>query len=580
MFINSEKTNKAYPIPVEEHRGMTLSKTSLIIMLAVLLTLTAGAVFSNMLLSKMVNKAEQARDMHIPQALNTQRSVMKLERLARFGEIIYRARSEEVRRYNRLAATLLIQNLSFYLDADSEEEANKIYTNLSIIDNIRKEQQSKISGEFIYESFGKFLGKVQAHTVKAPEPPKDATDEPVLDTVYDPETGEEVDRQKKLFAQQTALIAKTYTKLHQSLNNCFEDSSEDKKLLEEYMQRIDLAGRTMEKRAWPEQFTTDFIQLEKEARARLNACSEIYTLEKQAEEHWNSVNTLLGSMINELHNDAAITATKVTDSIIAETDGSRRIFLITNTVLILICLLTMLGLRHHILRPVLEITNALKTLYQKKSATITLPRTLFQELDAIGRAVERYSWTLAELTEANQQLLTISQLDGLTNIANRRYFDLTLKQELQRSKRNQRPLSLLMLDIDYFKHFNDTYGHMAGDDCLKLLARVLSQAARRSGDLAARYGGEEFVVILPETKEDEAILLAERIRSQVALVPVPCGQGQVMNITISIGVASIIPHAETTGADMIQAADQALYKAKRQGRNQVQVYTPSIDKET
>jgi diguanylate cyclase (GGDEF)-like protein len=175
-----------------------------------------------------------------------------------------------------------------------------------------------------------------------------------------------------------------------------------------------------------------------------------------------------------------------------------------------------------------------------------------------------------QLEAANHQLQLLSLLDGLTGIANRRNFDETLDKEWRRGLRDGHPLSLILIDIDCFKAYNDNYGHQAGDECLKLVAQTIAGMVKRPGDLAARYGGEEFVVVLPETDMKNAALLAEELREKVESGNLPHAFSKVAGVvTLSLGVASALPSRECTPASLIEAADQALYQAKHSGRNRV-----------
>ncbi|MBP2300229.1 diguanylate cyclase [Azospirillum picis] len=168
-------------------------------------------------------------------------------------------------------------------------------------------------------------------------------------------------------------------------------------------------------------------------------------------------------------------------------------------------------------------------------------------------------------------LRSLSFLDGLTGIANRRRFDETILREWRRCGRTCLPLSLIILDVDHFKAYNDQYGHQAGDECLRLVAEVLSERARRPGDLVARYGGEEFVCLLPETDRAGAAAVAESFRAGVAERGIPHQQSPVApHVTISLGVATTVPTADDGHEILAQTADRLLYQAKRAGRNCVQ----------
>jgi diguanylate cyclase (GGDEF)-like protein len=173
-----------------------------------------------------------------------------------------------------------------------------------------------------------------------------------------------------------------------------------------------------------------------------------------------------------------------------------------------------------------------------------------------------------QLEVANDKLEKLATLDGLTNIANHRRFQDFLGHEWQRSQRQQTPVSLLLMDVDFFKLYNDTYGHQGGDDCLKQVARVLAESVKRATDLAARYGGEEFAIVLSDTDDTGALAIAETVRSQIESLRIPHSASKVNQyVTLSIGVATAIPDIDTGQDSLIAAADQALYLAKEKGRN-------------
>ncbi len=175
----------------------------------------------------------------------------------------------------------------------------------------------------------------------------------------------------------------------------------------------------------------------------------------------------------------------------------------------------------------------------------------------------------AQLNDANQELQRLSMMDGLTGIANRRMFDVSLAREWRRCMRLNKPLSVVMLDVDYFKKYNDRYGHQEGDDCLKAVAQSVMRSAPRPGDLVARYGGEEFVMILSDTDEDGANWVANRIRQQVSTLNLLHEDSSHSHVTVSCGVSSVIPTPELNLEMLVKSADNALYLSKNQGRNTV-----------
>jgi diguanylate cyclase (GGDEF)-like protein len=177
---------------------------------------------------------------------------------------------------------------------------------------------------------------------------------------------------------------------------------------------------------------------------------------------------------------------------------------------------------------------------------------------------------LEEVRKTNEILRRVSAVDGLTGLANRYSFEEFMEREWRRAIRDQRPLSLIMADIDHFKAYNDTYGHQGGDDCLKKVARVIAQAVKRPADLAARYGGEEFMAVLPDTDLNGALDIAETLRRGVEALGIPHEHSSTARVvTISIGVASLIPEQGMHSSHLVKLVDMALYSAKHAGRNMI-----------
>lgn len=193
---------------------------------------------------------------------------------------------------------------------------------------------------------------------------------------------------------------------------------------------------------------------------------------------------------------------------------------------------------------------------------------------AIGRRVLEGEQTVLRLTRElaakSDEMSRMQALDGLTGIANRAYFSERLNEEWRRVRREEVPISMIMADIDLFKAFNETYGHIAGDVCLKKVAGVVAETIGRAGDFAARYGGEEFVVVLPNTDSLGTLVIAEAIRVAVAKLEIRHVASDVhRNITLSLGTATVLPDESTCAQELIDKAEQALLLAKAAGRNNV-----------
>ena len=194
---------------------------------------------------------------------------------------------------------------------------------------------------------------------------------------------------------------------------------------------------------------------------------------------------------------------------------------------------------------------------------------IFDESGQLIAVVE----TLRDMTaqkQAQDELHRLATRDGLTSVANRRSFDQTLNTEWRRATRESRTLSLLMIDVDYFKRYNDTYGHQGGDECLRQVAAAMSDVVMRSSDAVARYGGEEFAILLPATDPPGALIVAERIRAAVEALALPHAQSDIAgHVTVSVGAASLVVPLHGEPTQLVGLADQALYRAKQLGRNRV-----------
>ena len=220
-------------------------------------------------------------------------------------------------------------------------------------------------------------------------------------------------------------------------------------------------------------------------------------------------------------------------------------------------------------------TRALIQLVGKLYQVLTLQNTELAKANArleerVQQRTAELAQSNAELREANERLELFSQTDGLLQIANRGYFDKRLVEACSDAFRSRSPLGLLMIDVDFFKRYNDHYGHQAGDACLKLIAATVSGAMLRGTDLLARYGGEELVVILPDTDWQGTQQVAERVLDAVTALALPHARSDVAgHVTVSIGGTSRIPSYGTAGETLLTEADAALYRAKEAGRNRV-----------
>ena len=219
-------------------------------------------------------------------------------------------------------------------------------------------------------------------------------------------------------------------------------------------------------------------------------------------------------------------------------------------------------------------SNRLNTVEDEENYRALLEeyRTLLKQMMRVVKMSDRMQ---LELKTMSNKLKIASQTDVLTGLYNRRYFNEQYLKEWKNAERTQTDIALLMLDVDYFKKYNDTYGHLQGDDCLVALCREIQRAVRRPRDIAARFGGEEFIMLLPETGREGAISVARGLLSGIESLALEHAGSPIKNmVTVSIGVAVIVPEDGFTMDSLLNMVDSALYNAKDEGRNCFRVYQP------
>ncbi|MCA1742724.1 MAG: diguanylate cyclase [Desulfonatronovibrio sp.] len=215
---------------------------------------------------------------------------------------------------------------------------------------------------------------------------------------------------------------------------------------------------------------------------------------------------------------------------------------------------------NHLLQPYNDLLAEYSKLFRQTRRLVNMSDRMQKNLNELN----------AELQEHKEILSKMSYVDGLTGIANRRKFNEAIEVEWKKAARNKTLLALIILDLDFFKPYNDNYGHSAGDECLVQVASAISEAVKRPGDLAARYGGEEFAVLLPETDIPGAIKVASLIQDNIKAMGIIHGFSSVSAlITASVGAAAMIPDKKLSYNELIEAADQQLYAAKEEGRNRI-----------
>ncbi|MDP2829998.1 MAG: diguanylate cyclase [Sulfuricellaceae bacterium] len=229
-------------------------------------------------------------------------------------------------------------------------------------------------------------------------------------------------------------------------------------------------------------------------------------------------------------------------------------------------LIGLLFLHRFVFQPIRNMQSEMERSAQG-DLSVTVGQHSLKEFNALAAAFN----TMARKVESNiQELQRLSSVDGLTGVNNRRHFDLSLQSEWQRAQRGNQELSLLMLDIDYFKQYNDTYGHLGGDDCLRIVSALLRETLQRTSDIVARYGGEEFAILLPDTPEQGAQFIAYKITAELARLNLPHAASPLGGrVTLSIGCATCRVKPDCPPEALVAAADKALYQAKAMGRDRV-----------
>lgn len=291
---------------------------------------------------------------------------------------------------------------------------------------------------------------------------------------------------------------------------------------------------------------------------------------RNSEENYLLVYTYMTDIFN---NKAFLIKTKIPREIskkgIEATKYALFSILIAGFILLILIIFT---LRRYVVKPINFLKKHVQQIIINRNYSLRIPKIsndeigeLAEEFDEMLNVVEKQTNKLAI---ANEQLNKLATIDSLTKIFNRRKFDEKLDYHWRCLHRDQNPLSIILCDVDYFKQFNDTYGHSDGDQCLYSVAQIINNNIRRPADIAARYGGEEFALILPNTELAGAEIVAEKIRKDVEDLQIKNEKSSYKVVTISLGIATITPFEQLSKEDIVNLADKALYLAKEKGRNQ------------
>lgn len=469
------------------------------------------------LLGGIVDKANQVRDEYLPDLTRWRYNTQRTEQLYGFIQTLYWSNDSQVARSSRLQAQVLLDSFAFEPSNALTTQAAQILLDIQTLARLRDSQRTTL------HEVQALAGALQRG---------------------DAISGDGAERLGRFAASCTrlGLIGTDWQALRQEADQLQARlPTEPAKALAELQTR--------------------FAQLQ--------------ALETQVDQTYRQALEQQKHLAATLNTDTALKTQQIASAVEKEANQIRHYGLLTMLLLGAITLGMLYAFQRFLLRPILRCTQALEQLNSKQP--VQLPeRTLFHELDTICRSVSQYSDMTRQLQHLNQELMQLSQQDGLTGLSNRRHFDSVLAVEHARACRHGQDLALILIDIDHFKKLNDRYGHLLGDDCLRQLADVLRRFSRRPGDLAARYGGEEFALILPEMSLEQSRLLAQRVRQTLAELVVPSDTGEPVCFTASLGLIHTGRAGRHTPESMIHQADLALYRAKQLGRNRVEIAEQAV----
>jgi diguanylate cyclase (GGDEF)-like protein len=479
-----------------------------------LLLLFSLAVWLSLpLLGGIVDKANQVRDEYLPDLTRWRYNTQRTEQLYGFIQTLYWSNDSQVARNSRLQAQVLLDSFAFERGNALVAQAKRILLDIQTLARLRDSQRA------ILHELQTLAGALQR---------ADAT-----------------------FAD-AARFAASCTRLG-LIGTDWQDLGREAEQLQAQLP----AGSANALN----ELQTHFAQLQ--------------ALEIQIGQTYQQALDQQKQLAASLNSDTALKTQQIASAVEKEADQIRHYGLLTMLLLGAITLGMLYAFQRLLLRPILRCTRALEQL--NTGQPVQLPRrTLFHELDTICRSVSQYSDMTHQLQNLNQELLQLSQQDGLTGLSNRRHFDAMLAAEHARTSRHGHDLTLILIDIDHFKAVNDRYGHLLGDECLRQLGGVLRRFSQRPGDLAARYGGEEFALILPEMSLEQSRLLAEILRQTLAELIIPSDAGEPVCFTASLGLIHTDRACQYTPESLIHRADLALYQAKQLGRNRVEIAEEAV----
>jgi len=488
--------------------------------------------------------ADHASQTLLPDIQTQVRTALNLDRLRVFGEIVHSSPEPYERREALLAMRILTMNAIYEQDVFTNDQINRVYRIVERMAAYRTRQDA--ARQRIQDELLRFYTQV------SPDPPE-------LASAGFGNPGKSHDD----------LAPKLYKLLQSALYNPRSDTArqEFSAMEQELARRSSEPDQTIDHDADP---THDLLQ----------ALRIIFNTEDELHNAWVSARALIDHLAQHISIDAAVSASNGNAEIARNAKSAMVMVALAMGGLILLFIAGIHFVRRVVVEPIIRVTRNLEQVKATHRPAL-LRREWLRELDNIAIAVEAFGAALARISQytidleqeiaerqkAQAQLLELATTDSLTGLHNRRYFMESASQELDRARRYQTPLSLLLLDADHFKSVNDRYGHPVGDQALQTLA-IIGRRVLREVDLFARIGGEEFAILLPQTDHAAARNVAERLRQAIIDQPIATEDGP-LHLTVSLGLTNL-GSAPADLDELLRRADVALYQAKQNGRNRVE----------
>lgn len=497
-------------------------------------------------------QSRQALEINFPVLLDRQRSSVNIERLAAMGEVVYYCPDSNKRREVRLDAQALIGESDLYTSSALRPGLKSAFAELRNIAKMRDRQDDlrfKIttSRVFLYNSLWEFQ-------VDAP-PDKSAIAQQLryrLMTLFLAMNSAFTQQELEASIKPVQGLLDDISQL-MTTRNIFADNPEQREKMKETLSVVP---------QWCAR------QIEYEAAVNVS---------------WQNFNAQVDNLRDDVFSSLAISSDGILQSVLRSAKKAEWATAIGAICLVLFFIIAFIMTQWNVVRPILWISHALEKVHSGGELG-TIPRVFILELQRMADVLTDFSLYLRYVAAKSEHLESelqkyedLSFRDALTGIYNRRYFDLALTQELEVAKVRHSAISIVMLDVDFFKKYNDTYGHPTGDECLKAIAKVLLSSAHRPNDRVIRYGGEEFVILLPGVMEEGALQVSARIHDNVRRLSMKHSSSTISDlVTVSIGVAVSLPHRSDKNLSLIEMADRALYAAKSAGRDRTCVYSESM----